>query len=60
MYEAAGKQYYEDHENYIRRYDRFPVRTCVSSSTNSLYYKFLIHTAEPRYLKMIWYTLNKL
>ncbi|VDI37447.1 deltex [Mytilus galloprovincialis] len=49
MYEAAGRQYYDDHANYIRRHDRFTVRTSVSSSTNNHYYKYVIHTTEPRW-----------
>ncbi|CAC5381011.1 DTX [Mytilus coruscus] len=48
IYEAA-EQFKVDCENNIRRYGKFTVGTCVSSSTNNLYYKYVIHTAEPRW-----------
>ncbi|XP_071145470.1 putative leucine-rich repeat-containing protein DDB_G0290503 [Mytilus edulis] len=49
VYEAARKQYKYECENNSRRYGTLKVGTCVSSSSTNLYYKYVIHTAEPRW-----------
>ncbi|XP_052081518.1 uncharacterized protein LOC127719452 [Mytilus californianus] len=54
IYEATRKQYTVECENNIRRYGTLQVGTCVSSSSNNLYYKYVIHTAEPR-----WHDYNE-
>ncbi|CAC5394874.1 DTX [Mytilus coruscus] len=54
IYEAARKEYTVECENNIRRYVTLQVGTCVSSSSNNLYYKYVIHTAEPR-----WHDYNE-
>ncbi|VDI22313.1 deltex [Mytilus galloprovincialis] len=49
VYEAARKQYKYECENNSRRYGTLQVGTCVSPSSNNLYYKYFIHIAEPRW-----------
>ncbi|CAC5394873.1 DTX [Mytilus coruscus] len=54
IYKPTGKQYTVECENNIGRYGTLQVGTCVSSSSNNLYYKYVIHTAEPR-----WHDYNE-